>query len=155
MLCYLQLTFCFVFMTLTLMFGEQKGVINKTIHSQSWEMNGCWSIYPRFLLDIKNGLRVYQYQYNTNTINTKRLWAMGIGVSELVCGYLYKYNVSVDLPSWHLSESSSVYCLSPHTAQVRSKHYSQMICQKQNSRENIPSIRTLRLRLPSLHEYPL
>ena len=43
-----------------------------------------------------------------------------------------KYNVSVDLPSWHLSESSSVYCLSPHTAQVRSKHYSQMICQKQN-----------------------
>ena len=43
-----------------------------------------------------------------------------------------KYNVSVDLPSWHLSESSSVYCLSPHTAQVRSKHYSQMICQ--NSR---------------------
>ena len=152
MLCYLQLTFCFVFMTLTLMFGEQKGVINKTMDRQSWEMNGCWSIYPSFLLDIKNVLRVYQYNWPKHKADYG-LWAM-VSVKQFVfgCVELDKYYMGVDILPWHLSESSSVYCLSPHTAQVRSKHYSQMICQKQNSRENIRSIRTLRL--SSLHEYP-
>ena len=144
-LCYLQLTFCFVFMTLTLMFGEQKGVINKTMDRQSWEMNGCWSIYPSFLLDIKNVLRVYQYNWPKHKADYG-LGAM-VSVKQFVfgCVELDKYNMGVDILPWHLSESSSVYCLSPHTAQVRSKHYSQMICQKQNSRENIRSIRTLRL----------
>ena len=132
-LCYLRLTFYFVFMTLTLMSEqEQKGVINKTMDRQSWEMNGCWSIYPSFLLDIKNVLRVYQYNWPKHKADYG-LWAM-VSVKQFVFGYveLDKYDMGVDIPLWHLSESSSVYCLSPHTAQVRSKHYSQMICQ--NSR---------------------
>ena len=51
MLCYLQLTFYFVFMTLSLMSEqEQKGVRNETVNSNAEKMNGCCSIYPRFLL---------------------------------------------------------------------------------------------------------
>ena len=41
-------------------------------------------------------------------------------VEKIYSKILNKYNMGTDIPLWHLSESSSVYCLYPHAAQVRS-----------------------------------